>query len=185
MNTRIALSGFFKRGALMGLLMAVTAVILALLGFGTFAVPAASTTQTQQSYTTTNSIGVLVPPGFDCSKIHELGIDKQVNLRAGAIMIFCGEAQGGSASPTGTFPRLVQKLLQPLVYGTTDVDLITGAETYPHVTQSSTFTAGSPDNPNQIVVTYNDTRGINVNNSAGVSVSTDGGHTFTRLTVNG
>src|SRR5205809_2145690 len=102
MNTRTAQSGFFKLRALMGLLIAVTGVILALLGFGAFAVPAASTTQTQQSYTTTNSIDPLVPPGFDCSKIHELGIDKQVNLQAGAIMIFCGEAQGGSASPDET-----------------------------------------------------------------------------------
>ena len=185
MNTRTAQSGFFKLRALMGLLIAVTGVILALLGFGAFAVPAASTTQTQQSYTTTNSIDPLVPPGFDCSKIHELGIDKQVNLRAGAIMIFCGEAQGGSASPDETSSRFVQKFLQPLVYGTTDVDLITGTETYPHVTQSTTFTAGNPDHPLQIVVTYTDARGINVNNSAGVSVSTDGGNTFTRLTING
>ena len=150
--------GFFNLRVLIGLLIALTAVILALLGFGTFGARAASMKQAYQSYIansvnplvppdpaldtsasttrcTINSIDPLVPAGFDCSRIHELGIDKQVNLRAGAIMIFCGEAQGGSASPTGTFPRLVQKLLQPLVYGTTDVDLITGTETYPHVTQ--------------------------------------------------
>ena len=36
----------------------------------------------------------LVPAGFDCAKIRELGIDKQENLRAGAIMIACGEAAG-------------------------------------------------------------------------------------------
>ena len=46
---------------------------------------------------TTNSqyISPLVPPGFDCSTIHELGIDRMENFRAGAIMIFCGEAKGG------------------------------------------------------------------------------------------
>ena len=163
---------------LIGLLVALTSVILALLGFGVFAIHAANTTQTQQSYTTRNSIDPLVPPGFDCSKIHELGIDKQMNFRAGAIMIFCGEAQGGSASPVGTFSRFVQKLPEPLVYGTTDVDLITGTETYPHIDQSTTFSWGNPDNPDQIVVAYNDIRG----SGSGASVSTDGGLTFTRLT---
>jgi hypothetical protein len=64
------------------------------------------------------------------------------------------------------------------VYGTVDVDLISGTETYPHITQSQTFSAGNPDNPLEIVVTYNDSRG-----GAGASVSTDGGNTFTRLTT--
>jgi hypothetical protein len=177
MNKRTAQSTFFNLRFVIGLLMALTGVVLALLGFGTFAVHAASMKQPAQSYTA-NSIDPLIPPGFDCSKIHELGIDKQENLRAGAIMIFCGEAQGGSASPAGTSSHLVQKLLQPLVYGTMDVDLITGAEIFPHVTQSETFTAGNPDNPLQIVVAYNDSRG----NGLGASVSTDGGNTFTRLT---
>ena len=178
-----AQSGFLKLRFVIGLLVALTGVILALLGFGTFAVRAASMKQPAQSYTA-NSIDPLVPPGFDCSKIHELGIDKQVNLRAGAIMIFCGEAQGGTASRAGPFSRLVQKLLRSPVYGITDVDLITGTETYPHVTQSTTSTASNPDNPNQIVVAYVDSRGRNANpiNIAGASVSTDGGNTFVRLT---
>ena len=70
-------------------------------------------------------------------------------------------------------------------YGTTDVDLITGTETFPHIDQSTTFTAGNPDNPLQIVVAYNDARGFNDSPSsgAGASVSTDGGNTFTRLTT--
>jgi hypothetical protein len=177
MNKRNAQSAFFNLRFVIGLLMVLTGVVLALLCFGTFAARAASTKQPGQSYTA-NSIDPLVPAGFDCSKIHELGIDKQVNLRAGAIMIFCGEAQGGSASPAGTSSRFVQKLLQPLVYGTMDVDLITGTETYPNITQSTTFTAGNPDNPLQIVVAYNDSRGSGI----GASVSTDGGNTFTRLT---
>jgi len=168
---------------LIGLLLALTAVILALLGFGTFAVRAASMKQSTESYTG-NSIDPLVPPGFDCSKIHELGIDKQMNVRAGAIMIFCGEVQGGFASPAGAFSRFVPKLLEPLVYGTTDVDLITPPETIPYG-QSTTFTAGNPDKPLQIVVCYNDSRGRDVTpiNIAGCSASTDGGNTFTRLTT--
>jgi hypothetical protein len=178
-------SAFFNLRVLIGGFVFLPDVILALLGLGSFAPRAAGITQAQQSYVATNSIDPLVPPGFDCSKIHELGIDKQVNLRAGAIMTFCGEVEGGLAFPAGTFSRLVQKLLQPVAYGTTDLDLITGTETYPNITQSTTFTAGNPDNPLQIVVAYNDSRGRNVTpiNIAGASVSTDGGNTFTRLTT--
>src|SRR5207248_8936894 len=123
--------------------------------------------------------------GFDCSRIHELGIDKQENMRSGAIMIFCGQAEGGSASPGGTFLHIAQKLLAPLAYGSTDLDLVTGPESYPNITQSETFCAVNPDNSNQIVVAFNDSRGRNVSpiNISGASVSTDGGTTFTRLTT--
>ena len=38
----------------------------------------------------------LVPKEFDCTSIPRLGIDKQENFRAGAIMIACGQAQGGA-----------------------------------------------------------------------------------------
>ena len=55
-------------------------------------------------------------------------------------MIACGEAQGGSASPYGPFAQLVHQLTAPLAYGGTDVNLITGAETSPNITQSETFT---------------------------------------------
>jgi len=181
MNNRTAQSGFFNLRVLIGLLTALSGVFLALLGFGTFALPAASMPQAQQSYSTTNSIDTLIPPGFDCSKIHELGIDKQVNLRAGTVMIFCGETQGGSASPARRFAQWTRSLLPPPLaygYGGRDVDLITGTETYPNITQSTTFTAGNPDNPLQIVVAYNDSGGVGI----GASVSTDGGNTFTRLT---
>ena len=71
-------------------------------------------------------------------------------------------------------------MFSPLAYGGTDVDLITGTETYPNIDQSTTFSAGNPDNPNQIVVAYNDSRGLNANpiNISGASVSTDGGTTL-------
>ena len=71
------------------------------------------------------------------------------------------------------------------LYGAGDVNLITGTETSPNVTQSETFTTANPDNPQQIVVAYNDSRGRNANpiNISGASVSTDGGATFTRLTA--
>src|SRR6266478_2572630 len=174
--------GFFNLRTLLASVFCLAGVVLALLGLGAFSA------QAQQNRTILNqSIDPLVPAMFDCSKIHELGIDKQENMRAGAIMIYCGQAQGGAASPAHGFSQLVQTLLSPLAYGTTDVDLVTGAEISPNVTQSETFTASNPDNPNQIVVAYNDSRGRNASpiNISGASVSTDGGNTFTRLTTGG
>jgi len=172
-------AGFFNVRFLIGLFVSLAGVFLALLGFGAFSA------QAQQRYRfVLNPVDQLVPAGFDCAKIRELGIDKQENFRAGAIMIACGEAEGGSAFPGHAFSQVVQQLLQPTAYGATDVDLITGVESSPNVTQSETFTASNPDNPNQIVVAYNDSRGRNVSpiNISGASVSTDGGTTFTRLT---
>src|SRR5438094_4037200 len=171
--------GFFNLRVLIGLFIVLAGVFLALLGFGTFSA------QAQQSNVTITSTDPLVPPGFDCSRIKELGIDKQENMRAQAIMIFCGRAEGGTASPSGTFSQFVQQLLPgPLAYGGADVNLITGTETFPNVTQSETFSMANPDNPLQIGVGYNDSRGRNVSpiNISGASFSTDGGTTFTRLT---
>jgi hypothetical protein len=50
-SKRTAQSAFFNLRVLLGVLVGLTGVILALLGFGTFAVPTASSTQAQQSYT--------------------------------------------------------------------------------------------------------------------------------------
>src|SRR5882672_8235904 len=91
-----AQSAFFRLRVLIGLFIVLAGVFLALSGLGAFSALRASMAQAQQqNKIITNSKDPLVPNGFDCSKIHELGIDKQVSLRAGAIMIFCGEAQGG------------------------------------------------------------------------------------------
>jgi hypothetical protein len=73
-------------------------------------------------------------------------------------MIACGEAQGGSPSPFGAFSQLLNTVTAPMAYGGPDVDLITGADSISHPTQSETYTLANPDNPNQIVVTYNDSR---------------------------
>jgi hypothetical protein len=183
-------SAFFSLRVLIGLFTVLAGVFLALAGLGAFSALAASMAQAQQNYKIiTNSKDPLVPNGFDCSKIHEKGIDKQMNFRAGAIMIACGQAQGGGtsatwpSSPLGALTQFIKKLFSPLAYGGTDVDLITGTETYPYA-QSTTFSWGNPDNPDQIVVAYNDSRGLNASpiNISGASVSTDGGNSFTRLT---
>jgi hypothetical protein len=138
----------------------------------------------------TSSTDPLVPVGFDCSKIYEMGIDKQENFRAGAIMVACGEVPGSATSATSTFGSIghfIKKLLLPLAYGAGDVNLITGAESSPNITQSETFTSVNPDDPNQVFVAYNDSRGRNASpiNISSASISTDGGTTFTRITTVG
>ena len=95
-------------------------VFLALAGLGAFSALTASVAQAQQkNKIITNSKDPLVPNGFDCSKIHELGIDKQMSFRAGAIMIACGQAQGGgtsasSGSPLSALTQFVRELFSPL-----------------------------------------------------------------------
>jgi hypothetical protein len=182
-----AKSAFFNLRVLIGLSIVVAGVFLALLGFGTFSAITASSAQAQQQPKIIDIDGL--PPGFDCATIHEKGIDRMENFRAGRIMIACGEAEGGgSSSPAAAFSQFVQKLLPapmaPLAYGGADVDLITGTETSPHVTQSETYTTANPDNPNEVFVAFNDSRGRNANpiNISGGAFSSDGGLTFTRLT---
>ena len=177
-------SAFFNLRVLIGLCIALAGISLSLLGLDAFAANTAPVKIKNHIITTSND--PLVPVGFDCTKIRQLGIDKQENFRAGAIMIACGAAEGGSGSSVGFFQRITQavkKLLVPL-YGAGDVNLITGTETTPNITQSETFTWANPDNPQQVVVAYNDSRGRNLSpiNISGASVSTDGGATFTRVT---
>ena len=176
-------SAFFNLRLLIGLLIILAGVSLAMLGSRASSSPSGSSfAEAQQKYQPPIKIvdPTLLPAGFDCSKIRELGIDRQENFRAGLIMIACGEAEGGSGPNVSFLSRLLQTVFAPFTYGGTDVDLITGAETSPHVTQSETFSWTNPDNPNQIVVTYNDSRTATANYS-GASYSSDGGLTFTRL----
>src|SRR4029078_69172 len=174
-------SAFFNVNVLIGLCLVLTGVLLALMGSGAFSVQAQQKNAPDEA-----SSDPLVPALFDCSRIQELGIDMQENFRAGAIMIYCGEAEGGEEAPAGgPFPPVLQQLIGGPSVGTTDVDLVTGTETSPNVTQSETFTAANPDNPLQIVVAYNDSRGRNQTpiSISGASVSTDGGNAFVRLTT--
>jgi hypothetical protein len=171
-------SAFFNLRVLIGLFVVLTGVSLALIGFGTFSGLTATSAKAQQAHKIINVAGL--PPGFDCATIHNAGIDRQENLRAGAIMIACGESTGGSPWSFGAFSRLFDTVTAPLTYGGTDVDLITGTDSIAHPTQSETYTNANPDNPNQIVVTFNDSRTASANYS-GASYSSDGGATWTRL----
>src|SRR5215510_3325446 len=181
-------SAFFNLRVLIGLCIVLVGVVLLLAQIGVFSAAAQGIIQAMtKGKIITQSTDPLVPVGFDCSKIYELGIDKQENFRAGAIMIACGEISGASNASTSTLGpvgQFIKELLMPLAFGAADKNLITGTETPPNITQSETYSAANPDNPNEIVVAYNDSRGRNANpiNISGASVSTDGGTTFTRLT---
>ena len=182
-KTSTSHSAFFNLRVLIGLFVVLSGVFLALIGLGTFSGLTASSAQAQQNHKIINIQGL--PPGFDCATIHEKGIDKMEGLRAGLIMIACGEATGGSASAYPAFSQLLNSATAPLAYGGADVDLVTGTETSPHIIQSETYSTANPDNPNEICVAFNDSRGANANNFSGISCSTDGGTTFTRVTTAG
>jgi len=150
-------SAFFNLRVLIGLCIALAGISLALVGLDAFAVNGAPIKIRNHIITASND--PLVPVGFDCTKIEELNIHKQENMRAGAIMIACAaDSTPGYASVSAFFQRVatgVKKLLVPL-YGAGDVNLITGTETSPNITQSETFTWANPDNPQQVCVAYND-----------------------------
>src|SRR5438034_11471950 len=174
-------SAFFNIRVLIGLFILLAGVFLALIGLGTFSRLTASSAQAQQKHKIIDIPGL--PPGFDCSTIYEKGFHKMESLRAGLIMIACGEAQGGGSGSSGSaFSRLIQKLEAPLAYGAPDVDLITGTEPPPNIVQSETYSTANPDNPDQHCVAFNDSRSAASNNFSGVSCSTDAGATLTRAT---
>src|SRR5947209_7147116 len=81
--------GFFNLRVLIGLFMVLAGVSLALLGSGASSPSGSSSAKAQQKYQPPIKVidPTLLPPGFDCSKIRELGIDRQENFHAGLIMI--------------------------------------------------------------------------------------------------
>ncbi len=134
-------SAFFNLRVLIGLCLALAGVALwRWLGLVAFAAKDVQAKMKNQIVTT--SIDPSVPAVFDCSKIQELGIDKQENMRAGAIMIACGAAEGGFNFAFRRLRRRLSKNCWRPWYGGADVDLITGTETSPNITQSETFTCG-------------------------------------------
>ena len=181
-------SAFFNIRVLIGVCLLLLGVLLALAGLGTFTAVTANSAPALRKNTKIINIQGL-PPGFDCATIHEKGIDRMEGLKWGLLMLNCGEGRGGTpkGAPTSAFSKLVQKLLPsplaPLTFGAADVNLVTGTETFPNTTQSETFTTANPDNPDQVCVAFNDSRGANFSNFSGISCSTDGGATFTRVTT--
>src|SRR5205823_6032194 len=109
---------------------------------------------------------VQTPPtvlGVDCSRIAELGIDRQANLRAAAIRVGCGLEPPGKPGTTSAAPTV------PVPAAPTNTNTITGSETYPSVTQSeSTVWTSTSSNGSTIIVNYNDSATA-PNNYSGVS----------------
>src|SRR4029450_11803007 len=113
-------SAFFNLRVLIGLCIALAGISLALVALDAFA--ANSAPVKIRNHIISAADDPLVPVGFDCSKIEELGIHKQENFRAGAIMIACAaDSTPGYSSVGGFFQRVtgaVEKLvLSPLAFG--------------------------------------------------------------------
>ena len=108
-----------------------------------------------------------------CSEIFARGIDRQENLRATAIRVGCGLDAPGEAGAESE-GQSVEDLI--------NINLITGAEIFPHVTQSESMVWSTPDGQT-VVVNYNDSRDVAQSpvNISGVSVSFDAGQTFQRI----
>src|ERR1044072_4269279 len=108
-------SAFFNLRVLIGVFVVLAGVFLALASSGVLSATAQSIIQAMtKGKIITSSSDPLVPVGFDCSTIHEKGIDKQENFRAGAIMIACGETPRVATSATSTLGpigRFIKKLL--------------------------------------------------------------------------
>jgi|GEM_PF-1642622 len=112
--------------------------------------------------------------GVQCSRVNELGIDKQENLRAGMIRVGCGLEAGGDPD---LFPANAGETRSFI--NDANVNTITGPQSFPKVTQSESMVWATPDG-STVVVNYNDSDS-SPGNYSGVSVSTDSGATFTRL----
>ena len=88
----VSQSAFFNLRVSIGVFTVLTGVFLALAGSDALSATAQGIKQAmQKGKIITSSTDPLVPVGFDCSTIHEKGIDKQENFRAGAIVIACGQ----------------------------------------------------------------------------------------------
>lgn len=111
----------------------------------------------------------------DCSQLTALGYDRQMNMYADLVRIQCGLEPAGEPGP-------IMNASGPAIPGkSSNVDVITGAETFPHVTQSESMIATKDGNT--IVINYNDSTGAASSppNYSGLSVSFNGGFSFQRI----
>ena len=111
-------SAFFNLRVLIGLCIALAGIGLALAALDAFAANSAPVKIRNHIITASND--PLVPVGFDCSKIEELGIHKQENFRAGAIMIACAADSTPGYSSVGALLSTrrpgCQKIARALVW---------------------------------------------------------------------
>ena len=77
-------SAFFNIRVLIGLFVVLGGVSLALVGFGARPVAGHAPVQPKTKVRVNSGyVSPLVPPGFDCANIRELGIDRMENFRRG------------------------------------------------------------------------------------------------------
>lgn len=110
-----------------------------------------------------------------CSKQDFGDLKMQMNLAASEILVRCGKVPGGGVTASGGQGTTHAN---PFDLGAGDLNLITGTETSPRVTQSEDMVWAQG---NTVVVNYNDSRASASSQFSGLSVSTDGGATFNRL----
>ena len=91
-----SLSAFFNIRVLIGVFILVAGVLLALASSGVFSVAAQNVihAMTLSRVITYSTDPLASLSASDCSTIHEKGIDKQENFRAGAIMIALRPGRG-------------------------------------------------------------------------------------------
>jgi hypothetical protein len=113
----------------------------------------------------------------DCSTLDAMHVEMQMNLRASAALVACGRSTGGEEAAELGLTR-DPDAGTGLAGG--NFDVITGGETAPHVTQSEHQIWA---NGNTVVIHYNDSGSLAVVPAgySGISVSTNGGQTYTRL----
>jgi hypothetical protein len=122
----------------------------------------------------TGTAGAAAP---NCADLARSGVERQTNLRASSLLVACGRVAGGGAGSASASAAVAQQPPPAPALGGSDVNLITGPDVLPHVTQSESFVWA---HNGTVVVNYNDSRTA-PDNYSGVSVSTDGGTTFRRL----
>jgi hypothetical protein len=121
------------------------------------------------------------PAASSCERLRVLQVDKQANPRAAALNASCRQADLSQSLPKAPLaPGASSGPIVNSLLGVSDLNVITGGETYPAVTQAGSMVWG---HGTTVVTVYNDTRDL-PSSFSGMSVSTDGGANFTRLAPN-
>jgi len=114
------------------------------------------------------------PDAAQCEQLARHHIDQQAGPRAALLAAICS-GRAPELPPELPRPEGIRRSIE--AFGGSDINLVTGTETLPMVTQAGSSVGGHGD---EIVAVYNDTLDAPLSYS-GISVSVDGGANFTRL----
>jgi len=117
------------------------------------------------------AVAQMTSVGISCSQISALHLLQQENMRAGKALIECGIVAGGGSNKPGDAEESVPVPPNVLVSNRS-------CSSQTSCTKSESMVWG---NGNTVVVNYNDHNPAQSNTYGGISVSTDGGATFTEL----